>query len=103
LDITIDNIKKELDVMTPSQSQVIFCRIVDVDLWDNREEYRVPEDTVNMVNEVKRNGKRVIVVGKTVARVLRALETVSPRGFSEPGTGWPIGRLIRILFCGRFC
>ncbi|MDN4595507.1 S-adenosylmethionine:tRNA ribosyltransferase-isomerase [Polycladomyces subterraneus] len=52
---------------------------------DNWEEYRVPEETANMVNEAKRCGKRVIAVGTTV---VRALETVSPRGFAEAGTGW---------------
>jgi S-adenosylmethionine:tRNA ribosyltransferase-isomerase len=52
---------------------------------DNWEEYRVPEETANIVNEAKRKGKRVIAVGTTV---VRALETVSPRGFVEAGTGW---------------
>jgi S-adenosylmethionine:tRNA ribosyltransferase-isomerase len=50
------------------------------------EYYRVPEVTARRVNEVHRDGGRVIAVGTTV---VRALETnVDRRGAVHPGSGW---------------
>jgi S-adenosylmethionine:tRNA ribosyltransferase-isomerase len=50
------------------------------------ERYRVPEQTVRLVNAVRAWGGRVIAVGTTV---VRALETVSgPDGTVAAGEGW---------------
>jgi S-adenosylmethionine:tRNA ribosyltransferase-isomerase len=48
--------------------------------------YRVPAETAELVNLVRRGGHRVVAVGTTV---VRALETVSDeRGIVSPGQGW---------------
>ncbi|MBN1824735.1 MAG: tRNA preQ1(34) S-adenosylmethionine ribosyltransferase-isomerase QueA [Candidatus Eisenbacteria bacterium] len=49
------------------------------------EEYRVPEETAEAVDRVRREGGRVVAVGTTV---VRALETVARGDRIEPGTGW---------------
>jgi S-adenosylmethionine:tRNA ribosyltransferase-isomerase len=50
------------------------------------ERYRVPEETADVVNDVKRRGGRVIAVGTTV---VRTLETVaSDDGLVRAGAGW---------------
>lgn len=48
--------------------------------------YRVPPETVRLVNASHVAGKRVVAVGTTV---VRALETVTePDGITHPGEGW---------------
>jgi len=47
--------------------------------------YRVPRDTAERVNAVRRAGRRVIAVGTTV---VRALETVTDDRGTFPGEGW---------------
>jgi S-adenosylmethionine:tRNA ribosyltransferase-isomerase len=48
--------------------------------------FRVPPQTADLVNSVKRARQRVIAVGTTV---VRALETVTDsRGITSPGEGW---------------
>jgi len=50
------------------------------------EEFRVPEQTAQLVNAAHANGGRVIAVGTTV---VRALETaVQPNGNVRPASGW---------------
>jgi len=50
------------------------------------EYFRVPAETVQLVNAAHKRGKRVVAVGTTV---VRALETVTYEdGISHPGEGW---------------
>ncbi len=50
------------------------------------EEYRVPAETAQLVNEARASGHRVVAVGTTV---VRALETVADDGgVVHPGAGW---------------
>jgi S-adenosylmethionine:tRNA ribosyltransferase-isomerase len=50
------------------------------------EYYRVPTETVRLVNATRATGKRVIAVGTTV---VRSLETVTDeKGMTHPGEGW---------------
>jgi S-adenosylmethionine:tRNA ribosyltransferase-isomerase len=53
---------------------------------NNFENYEVPEETVNMINETKKSGGRVIAVGTTV---VRALETAAlENGELQATEGW---------------
>jgi S-adenosylmethionine:tRNA ribosyltransferase-isomerase len=47
--------------------------------------YRVPLETVDIINHARDRGKRIIAVGTTV---VRALETVIDTGLLHPGEGW---------------
>ncbi|MFN8530008.1 MAG: S-adenosylmethionine:tRNA ribosyltransferase-isomerase [Anaerolineae bacterium] len=49
------------------------------------EYYRVPVVTAQVINQARRDGRRVIAVGTTV---VRALETVTRDGVVYPGEGW---------------
>ena len=46
--------------------------------------YEIPEETVNLVQEAKENGNRVVALGTTV---LRALESAATEGQLNPGKG----------------
>ena len=48
--------------------------------------YRVPAETVRLINNARANGQRIVAVGTTV---VRALETVTDDdGIVHPGEGW---------------
>lgn len=48
--------------------------------------YDVSEETANIINQTKKNGKRVICVGTTSTRVVETLSTDD--GVMHPGSGW---------------
>jgi len=52
---------------------------------ENTEYYHVPNETVDLIRQTMKNGRRVIAVGTTV---VRALETVALKDEWENPTGW---------------
>lgn len=52
----------------------------------HREFYAIPQDTVNMIRDTKRNGGRVIAVGTTAIRTLESASTA--KGEIEAASGW---------------
>ena len=50
------------------------------------EHYEIPEETARLINETKRNGKRVIAVGTTSCRTLESV--AKKEGCVCPSEGW---------------
>src|SRR5699024_10749811 len=48
--------------------------------------YTVSEKTANIINNTRRNGKRIISVGTTTTRTLEAI--VDEKGLISPESGW---------------